>query len=250
MAPSSTRISGPHPVRFTGPKGSSRSCSLCSSPHRASRALFGVASPASEQTVGLAPRDWFDGYAAPPIGAVLLAGSPRLPPAAVVARRLVGDGARSTRDARAGRLLARERAARASRPARLPGRQRHGPCVGCGLRGSGNERPLPGRIRRIRATHPQRCGRNLVGFSGFFWCRRGGSNSGPTDYESVALPLSYVGILDGRRHISPAAPPRNHRLTPAPATTGAARNAAGPVVSSPSLMSRTSAPAAARPGAG
>ncbi len=35
------------------------------------------------------------------------------------------------------------------------------------------------------------------------WCRRGGSNSGPTDYESVALPLSYVGIP---AHI--AAPPR------------------------------------------
>ncbi len=25
------------------------------------------------------------------------------------------------------------------------------------------------------------------------WCRRAGSNRGPTDYESVALPLSYVG---------------------------------------------------------
>ena len=32
-----------------------------------------------------------------------------------------------------------------------------------------------------------------LAISGFCWCRRGGSNSGPTDYESVALPLSYVG---------------------------------------------------------
>ena len=27
------------------------------------------------------------------------------------------------------------------------------------------------------------------------WCRRPGLNRGPTDYESVALPLSYVGDL-------------------------------------------------------
>ncbi len=26
------------------------------------------------------------------------------------------------------------------------------------------------------------------------WCRRADLNRGPTDYESVALPLSYVGI--------------------------------------------------------
>ena len=28
----------------------------------------------------------------------------------------------------------------------------------------------------------------------FLWSRRGDLNPGPTDYESVALPLSYAGI--------------------------------------------------------
>ena len=27
----------------------------------------------------------------------------------------------------------------------------------------------------------------------FYWCRRTELNCGPTDYESVALPLSYAG---------------------------------------------------------
>ena len=30
--------------------------------------------------------------------------------------------------------------------------------------------------------------------AGFLWCRRGELNTRPTDYESVALPLSYAGI--------------------------------------------------------
>jgi hypothetical protein len=30
------------------------------------------------------------------------------------------------------------------------------------------------------------------------WCRHTESNCGPTDYESVALPLSYAGITDAR----------------------------------------------------
>src|SRR5580658_3561138 len=38
------------------------------------------------------------------------------------------------------------------------------------------------RIPKIRLIH--RCLR---------WCRRSDLNRGPTDYESVALPLSYVG---------------------------------------------------------
>ncbi len=29
------------------------------------------------------------------------------------------------------------------------------------------------------------------------WCRQGESNSRPTDYESVALPLSYAGAEAG-----------------------------------------------------
>ena len=36
--------------------------------------------------------------------------------------------------------------------------------------------------------------------SGSLWCRQGESNSRPTDYESVALPLSYAGPFGARAH--------------------------------------------------
>src|SRR6185437_7123685 len=44
------------------------------------------------------------------------------------------------------------------------------------------------------------------------WCRRSDLNRGPTDYESVALPLSYVGSL--RLHIPPAAHTGNRPRRP------------------------------------
>src|SRR5229473_7198996 len=54
------------------------------------------------------------------------------------------------------------------------------------------------------------------------WCRRADLNRGPTDYESVALPLSYVGPGETERHCG-ADPARRRDTNPQlrPASTGA-----------------------------
>ncbi len=72
-----------------------------------------------------------------------------------------------------------------------------------------------------RPTAPEECAVTYC----FEWCRRGGSNSGPTDYESVALPLSYVGkrarYSAGRPGRQPGGPHRaiaSRWVHPSPAT--------------------------------
>jgi hypothetical protein len=37
--------------------------------------------------------------------------------------------------------------------------------------------------------------RNALRFRALEWCRNRELNPGPTDYESVALPLSYCGVV-------------------------------------------------------
>src|SRR5262245_46548731 len=48
---------------------------------------------------------------------------------------------------------------------------------------------------QARPNSQHTCGNREISlyFNYLAWCRRSDLNRGPTDYESVALPLSYVG---------------------------------------------------------
>ena len=81
-------------------------------------------------------------------------------------------------------------------------------------------RSVPAYACRVRTAFHRPVDRKRAGNEGqtrrFHWCRRTDLNRGPTDYESVALPLSYVG--DGRGH--PIPPSRRPRQRKAQAATG------------------------------
>jgi hypothetical protein len=77
---------------------------------------------------------------------------------------------------------------------------------------------VAGRDGTLREPNPE----NQEGTIGN-WCRRAGSNCGPTDYESVALPLSYVGVsarrrpyLSGRRSVNAGGCARGAETPPHP----------------------------------
>ena len=76
------------------------------------------------------------------------------------------------------------------------------------------------RVRMADGPSPQITGSALFS-KGKSWCRNADLNRGPTDYESVALPLSYFGLCTGLKRAAPYAKQGARRKAGLPNVAGA-----------------------------